>query len=94
MTMPEIIQCPSCDGYGWLEDDGQVEDCDWCAGVGYVYRESDGLNRRIPATDFEAVSDPLEALEAQRLRGMGYSGEAKKPWEQAVRRKGRSGEEE
>ena len=82
-----IIRCPSCDGYGWMDDDGEVRDCDWCGGVGYVYHE-DGADRPIPATDFAAVGARLEQLEVERLREMGYSGEAKKPWEQAIRKKG------
>jgi DnaJ-class molecular chaperone len=80
----EIMQCPSCEGYGWI-DDAESEDCDWCGGIGYVYR-ADGVTQRIPPADFEAVADTLEALESERLRGMGYTGTAKKPWEQAIRR--------
>lgn len=86
--MMNIIQCPSCEGYGWQGDEvGEAEYCDWCGGVGYVYLDLNGVNRRIPQADWEAVSERLEQLEAERLRRMGYSGEAKKPWEQAVRRR-------
>ena len=35
----EIVRCISCDGYGWFEEDGISEDCDWCGGIGYVYRD-------------------------------------------------------
>ena len=87
MSDINIVRCASCDGYGWLEDDGVVQDCDWCGGVGYVYRDASGADRRIPESDFEQVSARLEALEVDRLRELGYSGEAKKPWEQAVRKK-------
>jgi hypothetical protein len=92
--MSDIVECASCEGYGWQDDEnGGVVDCDWCGGVGYVYRDEKGVDRRIPARDFEAVGDRLEALEVARLRRLGYSGSAKKPWEQAVRqRKDREGE--
>ncbi len=81
-----IIRCVSCDGFGWTEDDddGSAQDCAWCGGVGYVYHEN-GIDRRIPPTDYAAVSDQLEALELERMREMGYSGSAKKPWDQPVR---------
>jgi hypothetical protein len=83
----EIVRCVSCDGYGWQDDEEDGEtDCAWCGGVGYVYRDEVGVDRRIPASDFATVADTLEALETQRLREMGYSGGAKKPWEQAVRK--------
>jgi len=86
----EIVRCISCDGYGWFEDEftGEVEECDWCAGVGYVYRAADGTDRKIPLEDLriESVSQQLEALEAKRMREMGYQGQARKPWEQAIRR--------
>ena len=79
---PEIIRCPSCDGYAWVEaEDGSAEDCDWCGGVGYVYRAADGLQRRIPAADYGRVAAALERLELERLREIGYTGEAKRPWE-------------
>src|SRR5690606_26032846 len=81
-----IVECISCDGYGWLEDDdGQTVECNWCGGIGYVYRDASGHDRRIPEADFGAVGEQLEALETERLRRMGYSGAAKKPWEQAIR---------
>jgi hypothetical protein len=82
----EIIRCVSCDGYGWFEEvDGTVSDCDWCGGVGYVYRDENDMDHKIPEADFAAVAARLEQLEAARMREMGYSGTAKKPWEQAVR---------
>ena len=81
----EIVQCVSCEGFGWFEDeDGQAQDCDWCGGIGYNYRDG-GVDRRIPIADFEAVSSRLEQLETARLREMGYTGEAKRPWEQKIR---------
>jgi hypothetical protein len=86
MSPVPIVRCPSCDGYGWLQDEpGEpARDCDWCAGVGYVYREN-GIDRVIPAADYVSVTDALEQLEMQRLREMGYSGQSKKPWEQTIR---------
>lgn len=82
----DIVRCESCEGYGWFEDEeGQAQDCDWCGGVGYVYRDTDGLDHHIPPTDYQSVSDRLEQLETERLREMGYTGEAKKPWEQKIR---------
>jgi hypothetical protein len=88
-----ILRCPSCEGYGWLEDDdGNAQDCDWCGGVGYVYRDAAGPHRRIPDTDYPQVAETLERLETERLRELGYSGGAKKPWEQAVRKDTKLGE--
>ncbi len=83
-----ILRCVSCDGYGWFEDDfsGESEDCDWCGGAGYVYRDAAGSDRRIPRGDYAAVADQLEQLELQRLRELGYQGGAKKPWRQAIRK--------
>lgn len=96
MSDINIVRCPSCDGYGWHDDDftGETEECDWCAGVGYVYRDEAGVDRKIPATDLQntAISGQLEALETQRLRDMGYTGKAKKPWQQDVRRGTQGGE--
>jgi hypothetical protein len=84
--MTSIVPCPSCEGFGWFEDeDGAAQDCDWCAGIGYIYRTGDGLDKRIPPADYERVSEQLEQLETDRLRAMGYTGEAKKPWEQKIR---------
>ena len=81
-----IVPCPSCEGFGWFEDDdGAAQDCDWCGGIGYIYHQADGLDKRIPPADYGLVSDQLEQLETQRLRAMGYTGEAKKPWEQKIR---------
>lgn len=83
----QIIRCVSCDGYAWVEDEdtGAVVDCDWCDGVGYVYRDAAGIDRRIPPADYGRVADTLEKLEIARLREIGYTGEAKKPWQQAIR---------
>ncbi len=84
----KILRCASCDGFGWFEAEdfsGATEDCDWCAGVGYVYRDENGRDRPIPKSDFSAVAAELERLELERLREMGYRGAAKKPWQQAIR---------
>jgi hypothetical protein len=83
----KIVRCVSCEGYGWFTDEftGETADCDWCGGVGYVYQE-EGVDRRIPESDFGRVADTLEKLDVERMREMGYKGEPKKPWEQAVRR--------
>lgn len=84
--MVEIVECVSCEGFGWFEDeDSQSQDCDWCGGIGYTYRDANGVDRRIPMSDYEAVATQLEQLETERLRAMGYTGEAKKPWEQKIR---------
>ena len=83
----DIVRCVSCDGYSWFEDDdGSAQDCDWCGGVGYVYRDPNGVDRRIPESDYPQVADRLEQLEIERLREIGYTGEAKHPWQQAVRK--------
>jgi len=83
-----IVRCVSCDGYGWVEDDdGQVSDCDWCGGIGYVYRDSNGVDRRIPESDYPAIANMLERLEQERMRELGYTGTSKHPNEQDVRRK-------
>lgn len=90
MSAPDknIIRCVSCDGFGWFEDDfsGGTEDCDWCAGAGYVYRDGDGRDSPIPPADYAAAADELERLELERLREMGYQGGARKPWQQAIRK--------
>ena len=85
----EIVMCPACDGYGWTEDeeDGATLDCGWCDGAGYVYRSAQGIDRKIPAAEYGKVADTLEKLEQERLRAMGYSGTAKKPWEQDIRKR-------
>jgi hypothetical protein len=82
------VRCISCDGFGWIEDDfsGESSDCDWCGGVGYVYRDEQGIDHKIPPADLAPLHDVLEQLEQERLREMGYSGQAKKPWEQDVRK--------
>jgi hypothetical protein len=89
-----LSRCPSCDGVGWFEDelDGNVLDCDWCGGVGYVYRDAVGVDTRIPASDWGRLADQLEQLEAERMREMGYTGNAKKPWEQDIREGTKGGE--
>jgi hypothetical protein len=88
--MAEIVRCMSCDGFGWFEDDfsGEALDCDWCGGVGYVYRDKAGIDAPIPKDDLKKaeVSEKLEALESERMREMGYSGAAKKPWQQDIRK--------
>ncbi len=83
----DIVRCVSCDGYGWLTDEfsGETEDCDWCGGTGYVYRDAAGVDHRIPPADYGRVAAALESLETERLRELGYSGEAKHPREQAIR---------
>lgn len=82
-----VIRCISCEGYGWYEDDDtlQATDCTWCHGVGYVYRDEHGADHPIPSADYGKVAAQLERLEENRLREMGYTGQAKKPWEQDVR---------
>jgi hypothetical protein len=82
-----LIRCPACDGYGWLDGDGDEDpaECDWCAGSGYVWRSAQGADRAIAPAEYGQVAERLEALERERLREMGYSGDAKKPWEQAIR---------
>lgn len=86
--MPQIVECLSCEGFGWYDDDfsAQAVSCEWCDGSGYVYQAADGVQSRIPDEDYPAIADQLEALEQQRMRRMGYTGEAKPPWEQHVRR--------
>jgi len=84
----KIVRCISCDGFGWFEDGftGDVDDCDWCGGVGYVYRTDKKTDSRIPKTDFEQIAEELEELETERLRELGYQGQAKKPWHQDIRK--------
>lgn len=96
-----VVRCISCDGFGWLERDSadydlsdgagvegaEALECAWCGGIGYVCQDAQGHDHRIPPADLDALTDTLEALEAERLREMGYTGAAKKPWEQAVRRR-------
>lgn len=81
-----LAPCPSCEGYGWFEDEleGTVADCDWCQGCGYVYRDARGVDRAIPPADYSRVAAELERLEGERLRRLGYTGSAKKPWEQSA----------
>jgi hypothetical protein len=84
----KIVRCLSCNGYGWHEEDdsGGSPICGWCDGVGYVYRDTQGIDHAIPSADFEQISDTLEALETERMHEIGYRGEARKPWEQAIRK--------
>lgn len=84
----DIVRCAACDGYGWLDDEdgaSQGSECRWCGGIGYVYRDERGVDRRIPESDYERHAAQLERLELERLREIGYTGAAKKPWEQAIR---------
>lgn len=85
----QIARCPSCEGYGWHEDDfsGEVEDCDWCGGIGYVYRDENNVDRRIPESDYGKVADQIETLDQKRLRELGYTGQAKHPDEQEIRQR-------
>lgn len=82
----DVVRCASCDGYGWeMDESGGAPDCAWCGGIGYVYRDQAGIDKRIPKEDYESVSTRLEQLEVERLRELGYQGEPKKPWEQKIR---------
>lgn len=83
-----IVRCVSCDGYGWSDDEftGETADCDWCGGTGYVYQDADGVDRKIPEADYGKVTDHLERLEEERLREMGYTGSAKHPGQQDIRK--------
>lgn len=94
MSKREIVRCPSCDGYGWFSDDfgGEAEDCDWCGGIGYVYRDVDGVDSVIPPEDYKTVAPQLEALENERMREIGYTGTARRPWEQDIREGTKGGE--
>ena len=89
-----LSRCPSCDGIGWFEDElsGNVADCDWCGGVGYVYRDDKGVDVRIPEAEWGQLADQLETLERERMKEMGYTGNAKKPWEQDIREGTKGGE--
>jgi len=92
-TAMQIVICAACDGYGTVDDEtsGAIE-CHWCGGAGYVYRDANGVDHQIPDADYGKVADQLERLEADRLRNLGYTGSAKKPWEQDIR-KGKDGDE-
>ncbi len=83
----QIVRCISCDGYGWLEENGTVEECDWCGGIGYVYRDSQRVDHRIMDADNPEIAAKLEVLERQRMRELGYTGEAKHPDQQEIRRR-------
>ena len=87
-----IVRCPSCDGYGWFESEpGIGEDCDWCAGAGYVYRDESKRDSPIPPRDYAQVAAELERLEQARLQALGYQGEARQPWRQSIRQGTRLG---
>lgn len=90
----QIVRCVSCEGYGWFTDEftGETEDCDWCGGVGYVYRDADSVDRRIPEEDYGKVADRIEKLDIQRMHALGYKGQPKRPWEQDIRRGTKLGE--
>jgi hypothetical protein len=83
----DIVRCISCDGYGWFEDDETFEavDCDWCGGIGYIYRDENGVDHRIPQADYGKVAAEVERLDQERMREMGYSGTAMHPDEQPIR---------
>ncbi len=87
-----IARCASCEGFGWFEAEETSEsaECDWCAGAGYVYQLA-GRDAIIPKADYAAIAEELEALELQRLRELGYQGQAKKPWQQEIRKDTRLG---
>lgn len=93
MTDTDIVRCPSCDGYGWHTDEftGETDDCAWCGGIGYVYQSADGVQRPLSAQEATAAAAALEQLEAARMRELGYTGKAKPPWEQGVRKGTRGG---
>ncbi len=84
----EIVRCVSCEGYGWFEDDfsGETVDCDWCNGTGYVYRDENGVDHKIPEADYGKVSAILENLEQKRMNDLGYTGTALHPDEQPIRK--------
>ena len=87
----KIVRCVSCDGYGWFKEisggDETTEGCDWCGGIGYVYRDEGGVDHRIPDSDYDGISAELERLEKERMRELGYSGDAVHPRDQKVRKK-------
>lgn len=85
----DVVRCVSCDGYGWVEDEfsGESADCDWCGGNGYVYRDERGVDHIIPEQDYGKVADILERLEMERMRDLGYSGSAKHPRDQSIRKR-------
>ena len=75
-------RCPSCDGYGWFAAEtaqDTTEDCGWCGGLGYVLRDERGVDRPIPPAEYGQLAETLERMDEQRLREMGYRGEAKAP---------------
>ncbi|RMF77530.1 MAG: hypothetical protein D6737_17460 [Chloroflexi bacterium] len=93
MADMKIVRCISCDGYGWEDDEGDVRDCAWCDGTGYTYRDSDGIDHPIPAEDYGKIADELEQLEMQRMRELGYTGTAKNPEDQEIRKQNQSPDE-
>lgn len=94
MSEQAVVRCASCDGYGWHTDEftGEAEDCGWCGGIGYVYQGADGAQQPIPEQDYGKVADAVETLERDRMRELGYTGDAKPPWEQDVRKGTRGGQ--
>ncbi len=83
----EIVRCVSCDGYGWLEENGMVEECDWCGSIGYVFRDAQRIDHQITEPNDPVIAEKLESLERQRMRELGYTGEARHPAEQQIRRR-------
>jgi hypothetical protein len=82
----KIVRCVACDGYGWIDDEDEGEtECRWCVGIGYMQRDAHNIDRAIPSDQLPALEQELERLEVARLRELGYSGSAKKPWEQKIR---------
>ena len=91
----DIVRCVSCDGYGWeTDDDGAAQDCDWCGGTGYVYRDERGIDHHIPPEDYGKVADILEKLDINRLRDIGYTGEPKRMEDQEIRKRNQSPDSE
>jgi hypothetical protein len=85
----QIVRCAACDGYGWIadEDQGGTEvECGWCGGIGYASRGEDGIDRAIPTAEWGRYAADFERLERERLREIGYTGDAKHPRDQAIRK--------
>jgi hypothetical protein len=91
----QIVRCISCDGYGWFREEyeDEAEECDWCGGIGYVFRDASGIDQRILPEQLvdPSISALLEQMETERMQQMGYRGEARKPWEQRIRQGTRGG---
>ena len=82
MAKKQLARCPSCDGYGWFAEESEQDralDCAWCGGLGYVERDERGVDRPIPPAEYLQLAAALEQLDEERLRELGYSGEAKAP---------------